>query len=752
MTVIPHIFSAQSRQKEQKGKMEILRISGFRNVNEVISDNVLKNNELAASVNVLFNETGSIGEAVLRHSLIESGRELPALIRSAAIFDENTSGQTLFVQCTDGVYIFQGASGTPQKISNFNGAEPDLSFHKLDKEQYLLANKAVKPVYINTQFPQSASDFHIMPPDISGVTYTVENTGGNLGSGYYRYLLVYVTAGEEKSGISQPLDIHGSASGGVIAGSGVRFAGLPVPADSRVQNKIIYRTEALSNNDSFMLFYKRAVLSADETTFYDTGEESSDEYLDFGDVAEIKFMPQFNCCTVHGERLFCSDLKIPSFNPFAPGLTLNSDPNIRFRAWQDSDSGGRLASEKFYKWRVVFVDKAGTESTPVDTPEFLTSTGTGENCADLQLVPYTGSGSNVYPVVKRRLYRTKGYTTPGQPGPFYLHTDQIGFSGNSFRDIKGDDELGAEYENTVSFDDKPEVIVFSEYGSYAEFSPENSFSTGESDGAVLHLSSFPGGVNIIKENAVYRLYTEGNPSGWRLVKQAGGFKSISSNSVRNSDGNLFFTDGGSIFLFDGMLKEIALNLYRSRITQGASAGAIYSPDKKCYMAAYPGTGKTTFIKTDLISGEGVVLEHPPGLIPVNNSEGLIFTGSIIGSINGNSFTDSTGVNDNEITAGFTTGFYGGDYNFRPRYLEIDCGGSENGVIGIKLSDETGKYISGVVSCGTFQDGIVRVNRSQLQEGNLHSGRKICLEIFFRGIRKIRQILIYYTKINRGRRR
>lgn len=733
--------------------MESIKFNAFTGVNEVMPANLIKYNQLSEAVNAGFHEKGAAGEAVMRGCVRDTSLVLPSEIRSAAVFNENTPEQQLFFQCNDGVYILSGLAGTPVKVINSAAGAPESLIINAGESSYLYVNKEDKPLYIKSGTPHEVTEFIPEAPDIAGVTYTVESSGGNLGAGYYRYLMVYVTAEDEKSGISQPIDIHGSAAGGVTAGSGVKLFGLPVPSDTIIKSKIIYRTEALGNTDSFILFYKRAVLSADETTFYDTGEESGDEYLDFGETAEIKTRPQAGCCIKAHGRLFFGNVKIQVVNPFAPGITSNTDPAKRFRAWQDAITGGNLLSENFYRWRIVFVDENGTESLTVDTPEFLTSAGTGKNSADLQLVPFTGSGANALPVVKRRLYRTKGYLTPGEPGPFYLHTDNIGFPGNSLRDTKGDDELGAEYENALRFEDKPGLILFSGYSRQREFSPEDSFIAGSDDeGEIIHLSEFQGGINIVKEKAVYRLFTEGNPAGWRLIKGADGLNVIQKKSVTEVGGSVYFTTQKGIYCYDGNLKELSLNLYKSKQLTGSLSGAVINMEKELYSVAVSDLTKTTVINSMIRTGDGFIYEYPAELTPVINSGSLLHHGSVVSELIEDGFTDYINSADTGITAILTTAEFTAPYNFRPRYFEAETEGADGGLLELRVEDQSGEYMSGTVAIIHSGPGITKIRRSQLTEGSLHTGRNLKLQLTFSGVRKVKSVTMYYDKINRGRMR
>ena len=270
-------------------------------------------------------------------------------------------------------YILTASTTKLRKSQDGTGSFSDVktgltSGHKtkiaaIGNGEYVLCNSSDKPFVITGTGFSSALDLEITRPDIitAGTTCESSNSSGALTvASRYIYVLVYVTDNGDYSLPSQPISPINNASSNITGASDdtVTFANLPVSTDARVTKRHLYRTKALSNSEFPFIFYLVAKLDNTATSFIDN---AADTDLDLSQIAVYANVFKGKYPAVNRDRLFIGYPTVDVRNYLAPAyssgqLLLGSPCKFKINS---SSSGGNLDADRYYKYRLVFVDENG---------------------------------------------------------------------------------------------------------------------------------------------------------------------------------------------------------------------------------------------------------------------------------------------------------------------------------------------------------------------------------------------------------
>jgi len=458
-----------------------------------------------------------------------------------------------------------------------------------------------------------------------GVVAVQHDSGGSIGSGWYNYVMVYESEPGDSSMPSAPFTAYRAATTGSTGFSGnsnkVVITGLPVPDDPRVIRKRLYRTRGVvtsTTSPSPFIYYELATLSPEETAYTDT---KHDDELSSWKTARFTLPPAgATAWCLSKSRLFAAGLELPAINFFAPPYS-NDGAGVRRFTGSATILGGELYNASGYRYRIVYVDLNGTESTSIETPVISTPGEEYENFARITLdyIPFIPSNEGTR-ITAKRLYRTKKDGVV-----FYRHPVTLTLNQTSFTDTVADTGLAEETMNTAAvMTAYPATVAFSEPGRYFTFPPENLISLpgGNSD-PVMSIHDDGDGVLIITRGAVHKLFTSGDPVTWRLVTLSANTGQRFKEGVLPVPGGVTFFDGGRFqtlgnnsFLASG--EKVAKTLARV-VSFGASARL--AGRKWCCFPVVLKDGYRLMLVYDEKTGGWYKLTHPGlrGLVAFHGS-------------------------------------------------------------------------------------------------------------------------------------
>lgn len=411
-------------------------------------------------------------------------------------------------------------------------------------------------------------DLQLERPDVTlqqgqrATSGTIGSPLGDLETGkIYTWCWVYVTETGERSEPSNPFTLRSSGSGTFLSNYNGRvlFRNVPVPTDTRIKSKWLYRTEgsdwglAGEVDEAGKIFYLAGKFDASVT---DVVDSVADNELDFSNILIFTGTPlKANYITRSNGRLFLGGVTIQEYNYIGHvqrvrtvgSATLNWNGTGVDYGDMSNDGhpvtiagGGSLDNNAYYMWAVTFVDKYGLESKPMYTNVVFTGatggTATLTMLTDARLGSYERISTEI---VARRYYRTQGQvaTFTWDDFPFYYQGEEVyepldTLNRNlpiTYVDATSDASLdtGKYWSNGVLYRDADPVqpavfqsaVVFSQVDQEAYFKLENIRQVFEEDGDTLTGMYDDGnGVLLFKQNSIIKLYHTGSPDNWYIRK------------------------------------------------------------------------------------------------------------------------------------------------------------------------------------------------------------------------------------------
>ncbi len=576
-----------------------MELKGFKKLNESTSPELLSPEELTISENLVLDE--------------EIGR--PKKRFGWQRFNTNPTAGTILslheVVTSNGTnYVLAGHSGKLQKSKEGTAAWTDVTTkgdppYRMQPyaDEFIFTDGDVAPFLVSGASLGTVVDLEISAPNISSVESghaTTVNDALTLDS-HYKWLIVYVTDKGDKSKPSQPFTHHFLTNNSfttVTPNNVIGFKNLPVSSDSRVTARYIFRT--LANGD---VFYFHSQIDNVITSWYDNlpdsylGSESFD-YLNCPQSAEY--------VSLHKERIVFGNITRTVKNWIQPchskgasvdftvtigaiGYTLSSTGTGGYQnSLAQTDGTGTLSGT--YIYRVVFFDKEGLMSDPMDTPAIVVSAP--DDSININKLPIVDTSFEY--VSNADIYRsTDGGTFKlvYQYNPRRGVTDEIWYPAG-LTDLGWAD--GADYATNQVTETEKSGVAFSEIGQPATYLLEDIRNIFPDDGdQITGVFDDLDGIVVFKEKSINKIYTNGAPDNWRLVKLLPNIGCDEPNSLIKYGNTYAFSFQDSIYTWNsqGGLKEIGIEIWDtlSQVTSYWSATA----DSGWYMFGVSGAGLTT---------------------------------------------------------------------------------------------------------------------------------------------------------------
>lgn len=595
---------------------EIINFRKVSTVNETTDPVYLENGEVSEFTNLVLDHSGAFGTPVRRGrwSTMSAPLSSGSIVGVFPVISPN--GDNYVAAVLDGKLLLS-KNGTGEWQTVFEGDLTGETGGCLMTNEGVIIYSGYYNLFLSGDELENLNRLRLETPVINGVVPLValhNSTGGEIGAGWYNYVIVYEAKSGDHSTPSQPFTAYRSITTGSTGFTGdtnkVDIENLPVPSDNRIVKKKIYRTRALTTSDlsaSPFLYYELATLSPSELTYTDT---TADDNLSSSSVALFTVEPVGLSYSFHKGRLFCANIKLPDKNFLSPPV---SNDGLATKVFSGTGviTGGEIANASSYRYRMVFVDENGTESDYIETPEILTPGEEYETLAliNLEYIPFLPT-SETRRIISKRLYRTKK-----DGSVFYRHPAVIQHNQISFTDIVADTGLdtGSIHSVEIKTREYKSSLVFSEPGKPFTFLPESIISLlPEAGDRIMTLTDDVDGVLIFKQRSIHKLFTSGDSITWRLVTMVEGIGQELINGLLRNRRGIWFFSRGSIYLYnEGSITNIGAPIRNTlgRITKFFSCGMWGQKEWCCFPVEITG-GDRYLLIYDLKTNCWYKFTHP----------------------------------------------------------------------------------------------------------------------------------------------
>lgn len=562
------------------GKLDQLYFNKFTRVNESVHAESLKEDELQTLINMRLDDELAAASTRKGFSRYNSNQvDTTGVINS--VYDVEDANGNNYLLAGVGTKLRRSLNGT----GAFSDIKTGLTAAKLRMaiygENFFFTNGNEEPFYSDLT-AANTFDLSLETPDITGVT--VLNNSSNPNPTTYthrRYLVIYVTDDGQLSNPSVYFETRFFENLEETGSIQYDLSGLPVPTDSRIVSKKIYRSKAneLSN------FYLLDTLEPDTTTYSDVTFDSS--LLSETVIDYVTSVNSARYITTNTERVMLGYIDKQLSNQVIP-------PGYTDRASVTQVSAGNVA-DGTYVWSLSYVDQQGNESALTEViTETITSgpkTLTIRNvCMPITRTTTGGlTGTEFNESIKSvRLYRTKVGTT----SPFFLVVEQdvADVIWNNLdwiiHDNVADASLGAEY-TAVGNEVLKSAVIFSNAFSPLEFPELNTIQVYPDDNdPITGILDDDNGVLVFKERSICKIYTNGDPTNWQTAKLIDNVGCDEPNSIQKYGDAYFFYYENRPYIFDGRsVKNIGESLKDTFDSVAAVNGASFWHDGLFYVLA-----------------------------------------------------------------------------------------------------------------------------------------------------------------------
>lgn len=508
--------------------MEDLVIKGIKGINEAQDPELIQPNEVAVFKNLVLNK--AIGQPTKRGAYTNFNTNSTFDITS--LHDVVDGSGNNYVLASAGTNFYKSLNGTGTwsvvKSSLTNGAKARVQSY--DAYHYV-TNGTDAPFVTDLTTTTTLS---VTRPDTSSVTSVSIPIHPNLTEdSVYQWVIVYVTSTGDYSAPSAPFTHYANNYFSAIAGyTGVQFSNLPVSGDSRVVRRLVFRTTGNGN-----IFYLCKSLDNTTTTWVDFYKDTDLDQSEY-----IKFLYTVNSSkyiTAHNERIFFA---YPNLSDIVPDMVYGSvtSPSVAngYSFYGQAGTGGSLSAGTYY-YKIVFVDSLGRVSAQRNS---ISVTVSSSGSVTFYAVPYPLDAG-----VQIRVYRS---------------TNNVNFFFIPLTLTNGaiDTGLTATGETIPSATNTTTTyksgVIFSEIGKPSQFTEGNIVQVFPDDGdEITGLVDDSDGVVVIKRNSICKIYTNGAPISWQVLKLSNQIGSDQPNSIQKIGQRIYFISNKQVYRYPDQLQN-----------------------------------------------------------------------------------------------------------------------------------------------------------------------------------------------------
>jgi len=610
--------------------MEEIYLDRFNKLNQSAPPDLIEPTELSELTNGVLTKQGAFFKPAGRGGFSFSS----ILISLGGISNKNILGSWDFtnsegvkiyvIAMRDGIVVYNVdvESSTSYPMSNISIS----NCIQLNDKTILLAIKNNSPMVIVDAFSGSPQLYPLMmpAPDIRASNLYITATGASQ-SLYVAYVITYCDADGNESIPSQKFGIYNE---GNIATRTIH--NIPVPTDSRVVSKKIYRTTIGAPNTAIepSIFYYLTSIPANETTFTDS---YGDDSLDYGKVVDyLTVIESIQTAALHKNRLFLGGITIRDFNPYKlaylyGGVSFNPNTHLNYRGallnsiaqiytgFTQTGASGNEYTNNFPYYAVYFTtDSSKASIYPLNTNmEYRVYLKTADGrysdyyysfAVAFNADPYVGykvlfkpnlltavfgAGKTPYPDWDTIEFwaTSKTYNNKKRLIKTFKVTPALIMNGFNPDFI----DLGqAEQDNIAAFPNPsaqpsytyPSGILFSEPSEFSRILTGNKLMINAEDGGqIAGFVSEEDGLRVFKTSSQYKIFTEAIPSGWRLYNVSP-IGAADDYRIATNSNMYFYWDGKYIrTLQDKIVSFNVTPTLTSQFASGYTMQRLYLTDK-----------------------------------------------------------------------------------------------------------------------------------------------------------------------------
>jgi hypothetical protein len=528
----------------------IKRFKGIKRLNQTTDPQLLGDGEVSVLENMVLDST--YGKAIGR-------KGFTADLANGAIGTFET--QTLFEATKDDVKYTLAKNSYQLKRQttggfSYLGSSVFSTTNKIDHAQYrdriYLVGEGETPKYTDLT---TVETFGVTKPDITSIKIGLSSGGNLTANASYKYVLTYVTEEGEESAPSLPISYYTSDTSQLSTDSTNKTLSIgytntmPVSTDLRVKSINIYRTKA---NEE--VFYLCENVAHENTVYVDT---KADTDLSVETVVYQNLPTEARCIATHRDRSFLANIKLTAINLIAPE---SAKGTYIFHAV------GYGTATYSYKYLAVFQTYGGVQSSPIYTDKVYNQFPPETGAIDLINIPRMSIANGLIFGLTKAIYRTKF----PDDGFYYKIPDNIGIEDAYFTDIYASSALGEKYSapSTITYNS---AVIFSEPGKTSEIDALNIINVHQNDGdSITSIMDDIDGLLILKEKSICKLYTQGNPLNWRVVKIIDNIGCDTPFSVKRGGSTYYFMFKNRIYSYPNNPISLQIDLL------GTFMGSAYS--------------------------------------------------------------------------------------------------------------------------------------------------------------------------------
>lgn len=457
-------------------------------------------------------------------------------------------------------YLLAGINGKLRKSTSGTGSWSDVTSkgtppYRMQPfiNEFIFTDGSAAPFVVTGDSLGDVFDLEITPMDVSSVE-TGHASGGSLeANATYMWVFCYVTAEGELSPPSQPITHRislGTASTTDATYRRVGFKGITASPDTRVVAIRIFRTQKNGSN----IYYFHSQIANEDTNWLD---QKDDNYLGSEGFDYINCPSASKYLAVHKERVWhgyitrnVENFIMPAlsvtagagFNATEGGLTVAMTAGYGFQLGISPYVGTLPAGT--YQYRIEFVDSEGFRSDYVESNSITIDGTAAESGVQFLNIPFLMGNDQI---VRANVYRTDDsgatwvFVFSYDPNYAYTYAALDSYLDEGLAD-------GDAYVTNVESETTKTGIAFSEIGQAAHYPLENLRNVYPDDGdEITGIFDDTDGLVVFKKNSICKIFTNGSPNGWRIVKLLENIGCNEPNSIAKQGNDYYFVHYSKIY-------------------------------------------------------------------------------------------------------------------------------------------------------------------------------------------------------------
>jgi len=531
----------------------IKRLKGIKRLNQTADPELLGNDEVQVLENMTLD--AEYGKAKKRGAIVMNDiakDDLGSTAEPTTIFGA-TVDNVDYIVAKSGVQLKKRSTGSFSVIGSPFGSPTTKADYAQYRGSIFIAEEGTTPFETDLT---TINTLGIEKPDITSIVILAQSdsSSGLTNNSQYKYRLTYVTENGDESRPSEPMTYHTSSTNmdsvttgeHLYVGYGVT---MPVSTDPRVKSINIYRTKADSD-----VYYLLATLDNSNVGYIDKMADTDLSSTQF----EYQNLPiEAKYLTRQKDRLFLANVKIKSDNLISTAWAKGAN-----KFWGLPSTAGTNT----YKYKVVFESADGAQSISQGCTVNNAYEPGGANDITLKLVP-TLQNTEIFGI-KRRIYRTK---TGASTGDYYEVKGAQNITGDSVLDVTSDSGLGDIYnpvQPTLTYNS---AVVFSEIAKPNTIPALNIINVYPDDGDIITgIKDDIDGVLVFKERSICKIYTQGNPLNWRVVKIVDNIGCDTPFSIQRAGRDYYFLSNNKIYKYPDILASAMINIDSNYTFKGSA--------------------------------------------------------------------------------------------------------------------------------------------------------------------------------------